>query len=52
MESAGTESIKRVGTGLSMMLAPLLLGVGFALHPPVGFASHPHKALAALRSCA
>jgi hypothetical protein len=41
MESAGTESIKRVGTGLSMMLAPLLLGVGFALHPPVGFASHP-----------
>jgi hypothetical protein len=41
MKTAGTESIKRVGMGLSMILAPLLLGVGFAIHPPVGFASHP-----------
>jgi len=41
MEPASTESIKRFGIGLSMILAPLLLGVGFAIHPPVGFASHP-----------
>jgi len=34
METASTESIKRVCTGLSMILAPLLLGVGFAIHPP------------------
>jgi hypothetical protein len=33
MEGASTESIKRVGMGLSMILAPLLLGVGFAIHP-------------------
>jgi hypothetical protein len=33
METASTESIKRVGMGLSMILAPLLLGVGFAIHP-------------------
>jgi len=41
MEPGSTESIKRVGIGLSMILAPLLLGVGFASHPPLGFASHP-----------
>jgi hypothetical protein len=41
MEPASTESIKRFGIGLSMILAPLLLGVGFAIHPPVGFAIHP-----------
>jgi len=34
METASTESIKRVCTGLSMILAPLLLEVGFAIHPP------------------
>jgi hypothetical protein len=34
MRTVGTESIKRVGLGLSMILAPLLLGVGFAVHPP------------------
>jgi hypothetical protein len=34
MESASTESIKRLVKGASMTLAPLLLGVGFAIHPP------------------
>jgi hypothetical protein len=34
MESASTESIKRLVMGASMILAPLLLGVGFAIHPP------------------
>ena len=34
MKTASTESIKRLGVGVSMILAPLLLGVGFAIHPP------------------
>jgi hypothetical protein len=33
MKTASTVSIKRLGIGLSMMLAPLLFGVGFAIHP-------------------
>ena len=33
METASTESVKRLGIGVSMILAPLLLGVGFAIHP-------------------
>jgi hypothetical protein len=33
MKPASTEAIKRFGIGLSMILAPLLLGVGFAIHP-------------------
>lgn len=33
VETGSTESIKRIGTGLSMILAPLLLAVGFAIHP-------------------
>lgn len=32
-EARSTEAIKRIGTGLSMILAPLLLAVGFAVHP-------------------
>lgn len=32
-ETRNKESIKRIGTGLSMILAPLLLAVGFAIHP-------------------
>src|SRR5215203_2162362 len=33
METASTESVKRVGMGLSMILAWLLFAVGFAIHP-------------------
>jgi hypothetical protein len=33
MEPASTESIKRVGTGLSMILAWLMFALGFAIHP-------------------
>ncbi len=39
METGSTESLKRVGIGLSMILAPLLLTVGMAIHPPGGMAS-------------
>jgi hypothetical protein len=31
VEGRSTESIKRIVTGLSMILAPLLLAVGFAI---------------------
>jgi len=34
MESASTESVKRVGIGVSMILAWLLFALGFAIHPP------------------
>ena len=33
MEAASTESVKRVGIGLSMILAWLLFALGFAIHP-------------------
>ena len=33
METASTESVKRVGIGLSMILAWLLFALGFAIHP-------------------
>jgi hypothetical protein len=33
METGSTESIKRVGIGLSMILAWLLFALGFAIHP-------------------
>jgi hypothetical protein len=33
MHPTGTESIRRVGTGLSMILAWLMFAIGFALHP-------------------
>ncbi len=36
METGSTESIKRLGIGLSMILAPLLLTMGMAIHPPSG----------------
>src|ERR671932_1413447 len=33
METASTESVKRLGLGLSMILAWLLFALGFAIHP-------------------